>query len=122
MSATLDTDYFRQRLLEERQRAKEALDYLHQQHPGSLQDETQEIPSDNHPGDVATVTFDRELDYTLEENEERVIGAIDAALLRIDEGAYGACTSCGESINSERLEALPWTTRCIECKRREERA
>jgi RNA polymerase-binding protein DksA len=122
LSATLDTDYFRQRLLEERQRAKEALDYLHQQHPGSLQDETQEIPSDNHPGDVATVTFDRELDYTLEENEERVIGAIDAALLRIDGGTYGACTSCGESINAERLEALPWTTRCIECKRREERA
>jgi RNA polymerase-binding protein DksA len=121
VSATLDTDHFRDRLLEERRRAQEALEYLHQEHPGSLQDETQEIQSDNHPGDVATVTFDRELDYTLEENEERVIGAIDAALTRIDDGTYGRCASCGESIDAERLEALPWTMRCVGCKRREER-
>jgi RNA polymerase-binding protein DksA len=121
VSATLDTEHFRNRLLEERQRAKEALDYLHNEHPGSIQDETQEIQSDNHPGDVATVTFDRELDYTLEENEERVLGAIDAALRRIDEGTYGTCTSCARPIGEERLEALPWTTRCIDCKRREER-
>jgi RNA polymerase-binding protein DksA len=121
VSATLDTDYFRQRLLEERQRAQEAIEYLHQEHTGSLQDETQEIPSDNHPGDVATFTFDRELDYTLEENEERVLGAIDGALKRIDEGTYGDCLSCRQPIAAERLEALPWTTRCIDCKRKEER-
>ena len=120
MSTVLDTEHFRKRLLKERQRAQEALDYLHNE-PGSLQEETQEIPSDNHPGDVATVTFDRELDYTLEENEERVLGAIDSALRRIDNGTYGACASCGQPIGAERLEALPWTTRCISCKRREER-
>jgi RNA polymerase-binding protein DksA len=121
MSTVLDTEHFRKRLLKERQRAQEALDYLHNEHPGSLQEETQEMPSDNHPGDVATVTFDRELDYTLEENEERVLGAIDSALRRIDNGTYGACASCGQPIGAERLEALPWTTRCISCKRREER-
>ncbi len=121
MNATLDTERFRQRLLDERQRVQEALDYLHQEHPGSLQDETQEIQSDNHPGDVATVTFDRELDYTLEENEVRVLGAIDDALTRIDDGTYGLCLSCREAVAAERLEALPWTTRCIDCKRKEER-
>jgi RNA polymerase-binding protein DksA len=121
MSAIFDTEHFRKRLLEERQRAQEALDYLHNEHPGSIQDETQEIQSDNHPGDVATVTFDRELDYTLEENEERVLGAIDAALRRIEDGTYGTCASCARPIGEERLEALPWTTRCIDCKRREER-
>ena len=121
MSVTLDTEHFRQRLLDERQRVQEALDYLHQEQSGSLQNETQEIPSDNHPGDVATVTFDRELDYTLEENEERVLGAIESALRRIEEGTYGACLSCQEAVPPERLEALPWTTSCIDCKRKEER-
>jgi DnaK suppressor protein len=121
VSTALDTEHFRQRLVEERRRAQEALDYLHQEHPGSIQDETQEIQSDNHPGDVATVTFDRELDYTLEENEERVLGAIDGALRRIDDGTYGSCASCGQAIAAERLEALPWTLRCIDCKRKEER-
>ena len=121
MGATIDTEHFRRRLLEDRARAKEALDYLHEENPGSMEDETQEIPSDNHPGDVATITHDREIDYTLEENEERVLAAIDSALKRIDDGTFGTCGSCGQPIAIERLEALPYTTQCIDCKRREER-
>jgi RNA polymerase-binding transcription factor DksA len=70
---------------------------------------------------MATATFDRELDYTLEENAEGVLAAIDAALGRIEAGNYGKCQGCGGEIAPERLEAIPWTTRCIDCKRREER-
>jgi RNA polymerase-binding protein DksA len=121
MSAAIDTERFRQLLLDERGRVQEALDYLHEENPGSMEDETQEIQSDNHPGDVATVTHDREIDYTLEENEERLLAAIDGALRRIDEGTYGICQACGNPIAVERLEALPYTTQCIDCKRKEER-
>ena len=121
MSTTIDTEHFRKRLLDERKRVQEAIDYLHEENPGSIQDETQDSTADNHPGDMATVTFDRELDYTLEENEGRLLQAIDAALTRMDEGSYGACVSCGQPIGAERLEALPWTTQCIDCKRKEER-
>ena len=121
MSATLDTAHFKQRLQDERQRAQEALDYIHEENRSQLEDEREEIQSDNHPGDMATSTFDRELDYTLEENVERALAAIDAALQRIEDGTYGLCGSCGQPIGAERLEALPWTTQCIDCKRREER-
>jgi RNA polymerase-binding protein DksA len=121
VSTTIDTELFRKRLLEERKRVQEAIDYLHEENPGSIQDETQDSTADNHPGDMATVTFDRELDYTLEENEGRLLQAIDAALTRMDEGSYGACASCEQPIGAERLEALPWTTQCIDCKRKEER-
>ena len=121
MSTTIDTEDFRKRLVEERKRVKEAIDYLHEENPGSIQDEAQDSTADNHPADVATVTFDRELDYSLEENEERLLAAIDAALERIDEGTYGMCNTCGQPIGEERLEALPWTTQCIDCKRKEER-
>lgn len=121
MSTTIDTEHFRKRLLDERKRVKEAIDYLHEENPGSVQDETQDSTADNHPADVATVTFDRELDYSLEENEERLLEAIDAALGRVDDGTYGVCGKCGRPIGEERLEALPWTTQCIDCKRKEER-
>jgi RNA polymerase-binding protein DksA len=121
VSTTIDTDHFKQRLLDERTRVQEALDYLHEEHPGSMEDETQEIQSDNHPGDVATITLDREIDYTLEENEERLLAAIDDALRRIDQGTFGTCRSCRQPIAIERLEALPYTTQCIDCKRKEER-
>jgi RNA polymerase-binding protein DksA len=121
LSTTIDTEQFRTRLIEERKRVKEAIDYLHEENPGSVQDETQDSTADNHPADVATVTFDRELDYSLEENEERLLGAIDAALGRIDDGSFGICRTCVQPIGAERLEALPWTTQCIDCKRKEER-
>jgi RNA polymerase-binding protein DksA len=121
LSTTIDTEQFRTQLQEERKRVKEAIDYLHEENPGNVQDETQDSTADNHPADVATVTFDRELDYSLEENEERLLEAIDAALTRIDDGTYGICSACGQPVGEERLEALPWTTQCIDCKRKEER-
>ena len=121
MNATIDTEHFKERLLAERARVQEALDYIHEENRGQLEDDREEIPSDNHPGDAATSTFDRELDATLEGNEERLLQAIDAALQRIENGTYGICRSCGRPIDPERLEALPWTTQCIDCKRREER-
>jgi RNA polymerase-binding protein DksA len=120
VNAAVDTEHFKQRLLDERQRAQEALDYLHDENESQLEDDREEIQSDNHPGDMATSTFDRELDYTLEENVERALGEIDAALKRIEDGTYGTCVNCGQPIAPERLEALPWATLCIDCKRKDE--
>jgi RNA polymerase-binding protein DksA len=121
MNATIDTAHFKERLLDEQRRVQEALNYIHEENRGQLEDDREEIPSDNHPGDMATTTFARELDATLEGNEERLLQAIDSALQRIENGTYGICQSCGQPIGAERLEALPWTTQCIDCKRREER-
>jgi RNA polymerase-binding protein DksA len=119
MSA-IDTNKFKQALLEERDRVKHAIQYLHDENPGSIIDETGEETSyDNHLGDTATVTYDRELDYTLEENSEQVLADIEAALQRIEDGTYGICTNCGKQISEERLEARPWATLCIDCARKQ---
>ncbi|MEP6977091.1 MAG: TraR/DksA C4-type zinc finger protein [Thermoleophilia bacterium] len=122
MSAS-DTDRFRERLLEERKRVEAAIQYLREEHPGSLEEEIEEPTgaSDNHPADVATATLDRELDYTLEENSEHLLAEIDDALQRIEAGTFGTCRTCGQPIAPERLEAMPWATQCIDCKRKEER-
>lgn len=45
----------------------------------------------------------------------REIADIRAALSRIEDGSYGICDRCGESIAPARLEALPTATRCINC-------
>jgi RNA polymerase-binding protein DksA len=120
--SAIDTNRFRETLLEERTRVVAAIENLHEDHSGSLSDEAgEETAYDNHLADTATETYDRELDYTLEENSEHVLGEIDAALKRIDEGTYGTCTNCGKPIPEERLEARPWATLCIGCKRERER-
>ena len=123
MSA-LQTEKFRGLLLERRQAVVDAIEYLHKENPGSLEDGTGELVSgsaDQHMADTATETVDREIDYTLEEHDERMLTAIDRALGRIDAGTYGVCVNCGAQIAPERLEARPWATLCIECKRKEER-
>ena len=58
---------------------------------------------------------------TLEENSTHVLTEIDGALDRIENGTYGVCQRCGNSIGEERLESLPWATLCIDCKRKQER-
>jgi len=120
--SVIDTNRFRDALLEERRRVVAAIENLHEDHPGTLSDEAgEETAYDNHLADTATETYDRELDYTLEENSEHVLAEIDAALKRIEDGTYGICTNCGKPIPEERLEARPWATLCIDCKRKRER-
>lgn len=122
--STVDTEHFRELLLERRQAVAEAIEYLHKENPGSLAEETGELVSgsaDQHMADTATETVDREIDYTLEETDGRLLAAIDEALARIDAGTYGVCVNCGAQIAPERLEAMPWATLCIDCKRKEER-
>ena len=120
--STVDAERFRSRLLEERQRVVDAIDNIHTENPGSLGDETDEpLFQDNHLGDVATATFEREMATTLEDNSTHVLGEIDGALARIDAGTFGTCQVCGKPIDQERLEALPWATLCIEDKRKQER-
>jgi len=117
----IDSARFRDERLTERRRVLDAIEYLHKENPGSIEDETEEMPIDNHLAETATATLDREIDYTLEENSEHVLAAIDAALERIEEGTFGGCVTCGREIGEDRLAAIPWATQCIDCKRREER-
>ena len=122
MSTAIDTDRFRRLLTEERQRVVDAIDNIHAENPGSMSDETEEMNfHDNHLGDMATATFDREMASTLEDNSNHVLAEIDGALARIENGTYGMCERCGQPIGAERLEALPWATLCIEDKRKQER-
>jgi RNA polymerase-binding protein DksA len=119
--STVDKGDFRRRLLDERERVAAAIEFLQRENPGSMEDEVEEVPLTNHPAGTATVTFDRELDYSLEESEVRHLEAIDAALGRLDAGTFGLCGGCGGPIPHERLLARPYATLCIHCKHLEER-
>ncbi|MCK4797151.1 MAG: TraR/DksA family transcriptional regulator [Spirochaetes bacterium] len=57
----------------------------------------------------------------MNKNNRQKIIAIEAALRRIVESSYGICISCGKEITKNRLEAVPWTTKCIKCKTNDEK-
>jgi RNA polymerase-binding transcription factor DksA len=57
----------------------------------------------------------------LEAEGSQEIAAIRAALQRLDDGSYGRCVRCGESIAPARLQALPYAVQCIACATQSER-
>ena len=116
-----DSDRFRRALEREQERLRHALASVH--HDGSMIEETGDLAlgAGDHLADSATETFMRELDGGLEENAEHLLGEIEAALHRIDEGTYGICVACGRPIAEQRLEAVPYATLCIDDKRAQER-
>ena len=117
---SIDTTEFRALLDEERKRIADAIAYLHEENPRNMEDELGELAgrgSDNHLGDMATVTFDRELDEGLEEGAQQTLSQIDRALAKLDDGTFGTCERCGKPIGEERLRARPWATLCIDDQR-----
>ncbi len=43
------------------------------------------------------------------------VAQIDAALSRLENGLYGACSRCQEAIDPRRLAAVPYAVTCMKC-------
>ena len=86
-----------------------------------VDDRGEDTTASQHPADVASDLYAREIailtDLTLREQ----VGEIDAALLRIGDNMYGTCIDCGDRVPEARLEVHPQAARCVTCQTREER-
>lgn len=51
----------------------------------------------------------------LESIELKQLASVQNALQRLDHGSFGTCLECGEPISKARLEAIPYTEKCIKC-------
>ncbi|HLR10217.1 MAG TPA: TraR/DksA C4-type zinc finger protein [Sporosarcina sp.] len=69
---------------------------------------------DNHPADMGTELYERERDQALEVHAASELDKVEQALQAIENGTYGICEICHQSIGYERLEAIPFTTLCID--------
>jgi DnaK suppressor protein len=71
--------------------------------------------------DAACDTAQDEINSQLVDGESRELTAIDAAIARMNEGSFGDCEGCGKPIPLQRLQAVPYVTDCIGCRRLVER-
>jgi YteA family regulatory protein len=108
-------DALRRQLEEEKQSYEQRLAQAdHDGLSSSLGNQTGELSAyDNHPGDIATETYEREKDLALNENMEVQLAEIEQALKRMDQGNYGICEACGKPIPYERLSAVPTARYCV---------
>lgn len=68
-----------------------------------------------HMADAGTDNFEQEFTLSLLATDGDTLEAIEAALVRIEEGRYGLCEECQNPIPKRRLQALPHTPHCVKC-------
>jgi DnaK suppressor protein len=66
---------------------------------------------------AASQVFAQQRDLALRDRVDHQLALVDDALARLDAGTFGRCIRCGRAIPGDRLEALPWAPRCIDCQR-----
>ena len=110
-----ERDYFTQLILEERSSKLSALGRLQ----GTLE-EINESRAAEYEEEV-TLSDDKEYLSKLIEQDARGLEAINKSLEKILDGSYGKCENCGEEINRDRLEAIPMTVLCMDCKQLQEK-
>jgi RNA polymerase-binding transcription factor DksA len=84
---------------------------------GRVHEIEDELEHHNNP-DWEDRAVERETDEVLESmglSAQQEMKAIHFALKRIEDGEYGTCQSCGDTVSEERLDVLPYTPFCRNC-------
>ena len=70
--------------------------------------------------DQSSQESDLHVRLALKQTDAKLLRAIEEAIHRIDQGTYGICMECEGTIAPARLEAVPWTRVCIDCKAKQQ--
>ena len=99
--------HYRKRLLELQEnlsaRTDRALAEVREQHMDSAHD----------VGDSSVADVAAEENFTEAELDSAILGKVQEALRRIDDGTYGKCVVDGGPIEAKRLDAVPWSEYCL---------
>src|SRR5436305_13748863 len=119
MNAT-EMETYRQRLVDMRDRLDGDVSHLSDEALRKNGGETGGNLSNTpiHMADLGTDNFEQEFTLSLIESEEGRMKEINAALDRIEHGAFGRCEECQKAIPKARLQALPFTRYCVDCARK----
>ena len=96
-------------VLKDIEKSKKRIDDLNQNN------ETISVYS-SHMADAGSEQQDKESAYYNMQRESKFLGYLDRALIMIDDGTFGICVSCDETIHKDRLLEVPHTTKCFNCK------
>lgn len=72
------------------------------------------------PVDMAASETYAATQVRLHQTDGKLLRAIEDALTRIRNEKFGTCEECGEPISNARLQAVPWTRWCRDCKARQD--
>jgi len=68
-----------------------------------------------HMADIGTDNFEQEQTLSFIQSDSKILDHIEEALVRIKDGSYGTCETCGKTIPKVRLNVLPYAADCVHC-------
>jgi RNA polymerase-binding protein DksA len=110
-------DPARRRLEAEREETRRRLAGLTDEYGSIVAASRDTNADDEHDPEGATIAFERSQVGALVRQAQTHLAEVEAALGRVESGAYGTCESCGQPIGEGRLEARPVARTCITCAR-----
>lgn len=114
-------NHYKEKLLGIRDELEKQAKLFDQQCQKSMKDSIGELSSyDNHTADLGAETFERSKDIGLKNNIDIMLKKTYKALELIDKNEYGICDICKKAIDPDRLEVVPYTILCVDCKKKEE--
>ena len=109
------TESLRGMLTEQRRTLTGEIDELLAAHRSELLIHGEQWVADTGDLSIQDAMGDQQLSFLEVRNQMR--NQVDEALRRLEEGAYGLCEDCERPIAAERLKAVPFARRCVECQR-----
>ncbi|MDD4984267.1 MAG: TraR/DksA C4-type zinc finger protein [Dehalococcoidales bacterium] len=85
-------------------------------------DDAQKLHASNKTEDAAAVTTELVFRGAMSQRTREQLVEVERALAKLDEGTYGLCDSCGKRIPPGRLQVIPQTTMCVDCKTKRSRS
>lgn len=115
-----DYEAFRKTLLALRARLTGDVQQIEHSTLRQNRSETELSSMPSHMADVSSDNSRCDSMLRLMENSSGILGKVNAALERIDEGTYGTCEVCGAKIPKGRLQAIPYASMCVKCAEKAE--
>ena len=107
---------FRRKLEDERSRLLEVIREIEEeQEEVRLSETSSDRSPDPNTAEGGSLAFEIEKELSLAQNARDLLAQVGEALDRIDARTYGTCDECHGAIPVARLEALPYTKRCVDC-------
>ena len=114
--AKKELEEFKSLILEKRTKVMDELEESRKRADEARDNNSVNAIYSSHMADASTDQEEMEKNYYWMDRENKFLQYLNRALEMIEEGTFGICTTCSELISKERLEEVPHTSMCFNCK------
>ena len=111
-----ELEEFRSNILEKKELALQDLSKIKERTDNLIDQGSSNSIYSSHMADAGSDHQEMENAYYMMQREDTFIKCLEKALIMIDDGIFGECNKCHELISKERLDEVPHSNKCVDCK------